>query len=995
MFSFGGATKLVGNHLVGGELTYECLGGNQYQVNLIIYRDCYTNGAPFDAVTAIYLRDPNTGTYLPNPLDPTVFRIPIALNPLDTLQVPINDEELCTDDIPDVCVSRAEYNVNLNLAPRAGGYEVVHQRCCRNTTIVNIISPGETGSTYSLLIPHEDNTCDNDSPVFTNFPPIVICDGYPILFDHSATDADGDSLVYSLCLPSDGALPDCPGNPLFEENTNIYAGPNFCAGNTFEEVLLAIPFPVGSVNWLPGFSTNDQLGNPADPLSIDPVTGILTGTPNGVGQYVVGICVSEYRNGVLLGTRVRDFQFNVTTCDIIRAIPGLEAIELSPGVFQLTNCDEFLINFPNTSVNALGYFWDFGVEGTDTDISILEFPTFLYPDTGRYEIQLIASNGPACLDTATLILDLYPGFDTEFLFETGQCTNNSFEFTDVTQSTYGNVDSWTWDFGDGTVFGPGNGTISGPMTSGSFTNPLHFYEEPGLYNVILTSTNDLGCSDVAQYTIEVLQHPETSIEFDFLCLDLPTIFTGSTDIPVVSYNWLFDNILPDTGPTSLQLYNTPGNYSTSLITETSEGCMDTALLEFEIYPTIFADAGLPQEMCFGDVIVLDASNTTGGAGVNLNSYEWTPAEFLIDNIDSAMPGVSPIVDQTFNVTVSDPNGCSDDAQVFITVHPLPDVNAGLDIPDVCLGADTNQLVGNVDTTVIDFEWTPANVLSDATILDPFILATDTTDFVLSAIDNNNCENTDTVEVTVIPPVNPMVGIADSTICEGDTIQLSASGGAEFSWDPDFALSDADIANPFANPDEDIVYTVTVANPPCFYGSLDVDINVNPAPFVDAGPDATINIGETTQLSGMGEVTYLWTPEDGLSETDIADPTAMPLGTTTYVLTTESDLGCKASDETLITVTKFFDVILPNAFSPNGDGFNDFIGVRARGIEELEQFLIYNRWGQLVFETNDINARWDGTFKGKPQDIGVYVFYVQAQKFLGGEYFIKGNITLLR
>ena len=87
--------------------------------------------------------------------------------------------------------------------------------------------------------------------------------------------------------------------------------------------------------------------------------------------------------------------------------------------------------------------------------------------------------------------------------------------------------------------------------------------------------------------------------------------------------------------------------------------------------------------------------------------------------------------------------------------------------------------------------------------------------------------------------------------------------------------------------------------------------------------------------------------------------------------------------------------MPNAFSPNGDGLNDFIGLRSRGIEELERFLIFNRWGQLIFESNDINATWDGTFKGKPQEVGVYLFYVQARKFLGGEFFVKGNITLIR
>lgn len=983
-------------HLVGGELTYECLGGNQYRVNLIIYRDCNAQGAaPFDQRAAIFLRDPNTQDYIESPNNSGLFTILADLNASDTIRVPINDDGLCTDYIPDICVSRAIYSYILNLEPRSGGYEVIHQRCCRNSSIVNISLPDETGSTYSLFIPHEDNSCDNSSPFFNNFPPIVICDGYPIYFDHSATDPDGDSLVYSLCTPSDGAFPDCPGNPVYaQQGEGPYVGHNFCTTLTGDWDGI-IPSPIGSVNWLGGYSTDDPLGNPNDPLTIDPVTGLLTGTPDGEGQYVVGICVEEYRNGVLIESKIRDFQFNVTACDLIRAVPDADAEEISPGVFQITNCDDFTLVFDNQSVNATEFAWDFGVAGTNTDVSDLEFPTFTYPDTGTYNIQLVATNGSACIDTANLILKLYPTFETDFLFDTQICSHDPFQFTDVTQTTFGVVDSWYWDFGGGVRIGPGSGAVNTVGTSGSYNMPNHYYSEAGTYNVSLVTTNNLGCMDSMSHFIEVYPQPESNINYDFLCVDLPVNFSADVDLNnVVSYNWLFDGTTAATGPQAQQNY-TEGDYLASLIVETDQGCKDTSLFNFTIYPEIFADAGNPQDMCFGDTILLDASNSTGGGGLNINSYQWEPSEYVIDDPTNVMPFVSPIADQFFTLSVSDPNGCTDISQVFITVYPLPDLNAGLDIPDICLGDSTRQLNGTVSPLVLDFDWSPANVLSDANILNPFIYASDTTDFVLWGIDANGCVKRDTINAIVIPPVDPMLAANDVEICQGDSIQLNASGGVEFIWEPPTGLSNPFIGNPMSSPDDDINYTIYIANPPCFEDSINLDMVVHPAPFVEAGEDATINIGETVQLSGIGDLIFEWLPSESVSDPTIEDPIAMPLQTTVYTFTTETDQGCRSSDSLTITVTNFFELILPTAFTPNGDDLNDVLSLQTRGIEFLDQFIIFNRWGQKVFETNDINEGWDGTFKGQPQELGVYVFYVQARKFLGGEFFIKGNVTLIR
>lgn len=982
--------KSTANHLVGGELTYECLGGNEYRVNLLIYRDCYSNGAPFDDPAAIYLRNSN-GDYLQYN---GFYRIPLSLTPSDSLRIPVNDEDICSDNIPDVCVSRANYSRVLTLSPLAGGYEVVYQRCCRNTTIQNIIFPGETGSTYSITIPHETSNCSNSSPVFNNFPPIVICNNYPIFFDHSATDSDGDSLSYELCLPFDGATANAPGNPIYDVGGN-YIAPLFDFSITGDDVD-NIPNPIGFINWQAGYSTNDPLGNPTDPLTINPVTGLLSGTPIIPGQYVVGICVKEYRSGVLLSTNKRDFQFNVTTCDIIKAIPGGDVIEIGIGIggeviFEVINCDDAIVNFNNESIGATEYEWDFG---DGSPISTEANPMHIYADSGTYNLTLIASNGSTCIDTATVIIKNYPIFQTDFVAETNKCQELPFQFNDQTFSTYGTIDSWYWDFGDGSAVGPGSGTITTDVnTSGNFMMPSHYYQDYGPHTVTLVSTNDKGCRDTMQYDIDVWKQPEPTINFDFLCIDVPVNFTGegASEDNIASWQWDFEGN-PAIGPNVSQSYNTPGDYNAQLLVESTQGCKDSVELDFTIYPETFADAGLDTSMCLLTSVQLDASNSTGGAGVSGNTYTWEPAEY-VENDSVFNPNVIPPIDQVFTVFVADPNGCTDSASVFVDVLPLPAIEAGNDII-LCI-KDSVQLNGFIPADVTNFYWEPSIDLTDANIANPIAFPQDTIAYSLYAIDVNNCEKRDTVQVNVIPEVNAMATSPLDSICEGDMVQFSASGGMIYRWVPSSDLDDGSIPNPVANPTEDTEFLVEISNPPCFVDTIFINLKVNPLPFVEAGDDVTLNVGETTQFSGMGEETYQWTPPIYLDSATIYNPIAQPLFTTVYTLTTQSDKGCIASDSLTVNVTNIFDVIMPNAFSPNGDGIHDDIGLKTLGLESLIDFSIFNRWGQKIYQTSNLTDRWDGTFKGIPQEIGVYMYYVRANKYIGGIFEHQGHITLIR
>jgi hypothetical protein len=181
-----------------------------------------------------------------------------------------------------------------------------------------------TGATYLGFIPDTSVAVCNSSPYFNNFPPTVICVDQGLEFDHSATDPDGDSLVYGLCDPYLGA-----------DMLNPYPAP-------------PLPPPYGFVTFVSPYSAADPMGgNP--PMAINPQTGLLTVTPQTLGQFVVGVCVTEYRNGILVSEHKRDFQFNVTSCQpsVIASIPSV-----------INDCSSYQVTFENNSFGGTTYHWD-------------------------------------------------------------------------------------------------------------------------------------------------------------------------------------------------------------------------------------------------------------------------------------------------------------------------------------------------------------------------------------------------------------------------------------------------------------------------------------------------------------------------------------------------------------------------------------------------------------------------------------------------------------
>jgi len=376
-------------------------------------------------------------------------------------KVPANFSNDCINNPPQVCLLRNIYKFTLVLPDNPLGYYLVQNNCCRNETVKNITNPGETGSSYSTYIPPRNQP--NNSAVFKNTPPQIICLDNPFVYDHSATDSDGDSLSYEFGAAYDGHM------------------------NNNNQIVFQPP-PFDPVRYRNPYSAQMPMsGNP--PLSIDPVTGMISGTPNSVGRYVVSVHCHEWRNGVMINTVIRDYQFVVTDCSkaVIADIPQYSD-EFNTYIVE---CKDFTVKFDNNSTGGFNYLWDFGVPSLDNDTSNEFSPTYTYPDTGTFVVKLVVNKGSTCPDSIERLVKIYPRFTGYYNFNGNLCPNTPIYFKDSSIGTmYGPV-SWNWKFGDG--------------TTDTAKKPIHRFLIGGDYWVTLVSKNSKGCSDTVRQKVEVLK----------------------------------------------------------------------------------------------------------------------------------------------------------------------------------------------------------------------------------------------------------------------------------------------------------------------------------------------------------------------------------------------------------------------------------------------------------------------------------------------------------
>jgi gliding motility-associated-like protein len=949
--------KSYATHIVGGVLNYRYLGNSNYEIHLTVFRDCNPSvTTPFDNPARVGIFD-GANNFINDIL--------IPISPIDSLTPSINSP--CFTPPTSICYERAQYFDTINLPPTNLGYQLAYQRCCRNGTIQNIVTPLQIGATYYASLPSNTIAFSNSNPTFTNLPPLFLCLNYPYTFDHSATDLDSDSLVYSLYTPLEGGSQGSPSpNP-----TN--------------------PPPYFPLSFQPPYNLSNVMGGV--PLTINPQTGSLTVTPNTQGQFVVGVQVAEYRNGFYLGATKRDVQFNVVPCpnlivsEIVIPVPSLQAI---------VACGSNTVQFNNNSFGAVNYKWNFGDPTTTSDTSSLFQPSYTYPGPGTYQSYLVAfSSNPNCNDTSFATVKVYPPFTADFASNFNPCTR-TVSLTDLTTFPGHPITSRSWNFGDG--------------STSTLQNPTHTYANPGTYTITMQSASNLGCSGSKSITITVPSVNTLSVAGSTsICLG------DSTQISVsggFDYSWFPTSSLsnpssanPIAFPSSTTTYSVLGK----VLTSTGDTCSANQSVTVTVNALAQAAASVNPISCGKKTIPF--TNTS----LNALSYAWNFGDPSSTSNTSLQTNPVHLYSDTgvFQIrlvayTQAGQQGCTD--TTYTSLHIYPPIIAGFDYEvESC-----SNTVSFFDSTADAFSH-PSNWVWDfgdgqfSFLQNPVHVYSSFGNFNASLIASTwvGCKD------TLIVPINltalaAAVGPNDTSLCDSNPVEISASGGIAYLWTPAIGLSSDTVANPTVTINQTTTYTVAITaiaadGDTCVISkNVTVFVPSGQLPALTATVDKdTIYAGESTTLHAIPDQSnlfYNWTPASWLNSAAIANPVATPLETITYQVVLSDSFECVRNADVKIVVIQLScgesEVFIPNSFTPNNDGENDILFVRGNQIKEL-YFIVYNRWGEKVFETNNPKSGWDGIYKGVISEPGVFAYYARIICLNNDELIKQGNVTLLR
>lgn len=786
LFCYFAPGLLLARHGKGGSITYEYLGTgstpgtSRYKLTVKHYIDCDSrNFIENNVYIGIY---PTGSTTYAQSLN-------IPLTSITTLNK--TSFSSCINPQPSVCFFVVSYITETDLQDNTSGYTVTEQECCRINGIINVQNSSSYGITNTNTIPGVINGITyrtNSSPVYAQKDTSAICYSSYFTIDFSATDEDGDSLSYSFC-------------------------PALTGGNMqVRQPIAGAPPPYTALPYQSGYSYSAPLGSQ---VTINSKTGLISGiAPSITGQYVISVCVSEYRKGVFLGNTKKEVHVNVAACSLTAATLKSSYI----------NCDNFSFSFQNESLSSGvdRYIWDFGVPDVSTDISTDPTPSFTYPDTGIYQLKLKVSTTGGCEDSATAPVKVYPGFKPGFSFS-GRCYLIPFLFTDTSWTRYGTIDSWAWNFGDGTNSGA--------------SNPSHQYTSPGTYTASLTVNSSKGCSGTASTNVIAASTPLLELPFHdtLICSidSLPLIARGSGNFSWTPAN---GNILYANTANPVVF---PKDSITYVVTLEQEGCTSRDSIKVNVLDSITVHLPADTTICSTDSFILNPVS-------DALQYQWSPANSL-NNAAVKHPLATPVANTTYTVTAR-LGKCSDETSTAVKLVPYPSVTGSGDTL-ICFGT-TTFIQASIKGS--SFSWTPANSLLYANTLAPLAGPQQTTYYIIMVHDTLGCPKPvyDTILVSVLSRVIANAG-NDTTVVAGQPLQLQATGGYSYLWTPSTGLSNPSVSSPVATFDgsvDSIKYTVKVSIPE---GCSAID-NINVRIFKTA-PDILVPTAFTPNKDALNDV----------------------------------------------------------------------------------------------------------------------------------------------
>lgn len=826
-------TEAYASHAQGADLTYTCLGGNQYQLHLAFYRDCSGTTAPGSVNIDI-----SSATCNQN-FSATLY--PIPGTGIDVTPICPQLTTVCNGG-QNPGVQEWIYEGTVNLPQACTDWIFSFSLCCRNAAINTIVNPGGQNIYIESYLNNVAAPC-NSSPSFSNRPVPFICAGQSYCFNHGAVDPDGDSLVYSLVTPANG-----PG--------------------TF-------------VSYISPYSASQPvLSNPA--VSFNPQTGDICMTPTQIIVTVMAVRVEEWRNGVLIGSVIRDIQVHTINCT--NNLPYITGIN-NTNQYSYTACAGSPISFniysfDNDAGQNVTMTWNNAIPGASFTTSGGPLPTGTFTWTpGPANV----SNIPYCF-TITVTDDACPYSGSQ-----------TFAFCITVTGFSVNISS------GGTNCGASNGWAS--VTASGGTGPYSYQWLPsggnnanangltaGNYTVNVTDAN--GC--MATASVVVTQGPApgniTSSWTDIPCFGGNN---GSASVNVNGgqqpYTYAWSN-----GGNTATISNIPaGTYSVSVTT--ANGCTTTATITVTqpSSPVSSTAQTLSDVSCFGGTNGQASVNASGGTGPYVFSWNTNPAQ---NGVTATNLGAG-----AYAVIVTDANGCTSASNATVTEPPALVLSTSA-TPVTCFGGTNGSAFANISggTGSYSFSWNtnPPQYSSVAGNIS-------SGNYTVTVTDGNGCTVSQAIAVTQPAPLAATIGNVSDVLCHGGNSGSASStvnGGTapySYSWNSNPPQNTQAAAQLPAGS-----YTLTVSDANGCATVSTVTITepspVTVVPFsgdtVCPGQPAVVAAGAS---GGTGNYTYNWSPSLGPNNTYVVYPNAL----TTYNVTATDANGC-TSNSAAITIDVF-------------------------------------------------------------------------------------------
>ena len=722
---------------------------------------------------------------------------------------------ICLGGNESVCVEESFYVDTTYLPFDPRGYKVFYERCCRNRTLVNVISPLSTGAVYDVTITAENMLQCNSNPIFDQFPGLYACVNEVFEFDFTATDPDGDSLVYELCAPYHGGTIDKP-KPRPK-------GP-----------------PYDFVDWMPPYNLNNLLGG--TPLTIDSRTGKITAIPSIIGQFLVGVCVKEYRNGVQIGYTRRDWELNIVPCG-----------EPPVGAFERAGdkCDGLTVSFTNNSAPLTHSRWYFNFPDTTTLKSTDFSPTVTFPDTGEYEVVLVAFND-ACFDTVrkkVRVLD--PQLDPDFVAEIDCQGGINLTLIDTSTSRNPIIDyQWRVALGANVQTGSGKRTVFQFPSGGDFEVRLTIMDIDSC-EAIITRT-------VRAKTVEVDLIPDTTI-----CLGESVRLVQNPD-PQLKYRW--DPLTGLDTTISSNPLAMPDQTTSYSVTISDGACT----VERSVTVTV---RGLVNLTVTGDTMTCDGTVKLTASSDSTQVFEWSfNSNFNPIIYRGAMLETTITGDAIIYVRAGSDDQCQNVVAWLVKDRRI-DVSFDRSI-EICTGDTTKLVITNNDPNAIldwEFEDNPIIISGSETNMPVILIDSAGTYFIRFTVKNQyGCELTDSIEIKAsLPPV------PDFTLdynCGSLMVMVSTQNDGAISWDFGDGKGQSNEKTVKYTYDKSGRYRITLTVDKVCSRSISKDVTVV---FIEPMlMDTVIScFAEDVHLNPRNDTSYRyeWTPATGLDDPNSSNP----------------------------------------------------------------------------------------------------------------------------